>query len=181
MIIDRTVADALLTTTRAVRKRIDFNQSVERSTLEECVRIALQAPVGTPVLKQHFIVITEPEKKAIIADIYRNQCYPYLDQRETEVAAMADNDPLKVKSKKNLAVARWQADMFERYPVLVIAAKGGPRRGRECVRASDLLWIDSALGLVVYAGAQSKRIRGLLDNVASGLRKRCGRDARNPT
>ena len=125
MAIDRTNTDALLTTTRAVRRRMDFDRPVERSVLEDCVRIALQAPVGSPIWKQHFLVITDPEKKTRIADIYRKKCYPYLDERDAEVAAMADDDPLKAMSGKNLALARWQADTFHQCPALVIAAKEG--------------------------------------------------------
>ena len=37
--------DELLTTTRAVRKRLDFSRPVERTVLEECLRIAQQARV----------------------------------------------------------------------------------------------------------------------------------------
>ena len=39
--------DELLTTTRAVRKRLDFDRPVERSVIEECLRIALQAPTAS--------------------------------------------------------------------------------------------------------------------------------------
>lgn len=56
MQIDRVQADALLTTTRAVRRRMDFDRPVKRSVLEDCMRVALQAPVGSPIWKQHFVV-----------------------------------------------------------------------------------------------------------------------------
>jgi nitroreductase len=39
--------DELLTTTRAVRKRLDFDRPVARSVIEECLQIALQAPTGS--------------------------------------------------------------------------------------------------------------------------------------
>jgi nitroreductase len=39
--------DALLTTTRSVRKRLDFTRPVERAVLEECLSIAQQAPTGS--------------------------------------------------------------------------------------------------------------------------------------
>ena len=34
----------LLTTTRAVRKRLDLTRSVDRKVIEECITIAQQAP-----------------------------------------------------------------------------------------------------------------------------------------
>ena len=40
-------ADEVLTTTRAVRKRLDFDGPVERAVVEECPEIAFQAPTGS--------------------------------------------------------------------------------------------------------------------------------------
>src|SRR5262249_7870481 len=40
-------ATDLLTTTRAVRKRLDFDRPVERDVLVRCVELALQAPSGS--------------------------------------------------------------------------------------------------------------------------------------
>ena len=40
-------ADEVLTTTRSVRKRLDLDRPVERSVVEECLDIALQAPTGS--------------------------------------------------------------------------------------------------------------------------------------
>ena len=38
--------DRLLTTTRAVRKRLDLSRPVERSVVLDCLRVATQAPSG---------------------------------------------------------------------------------------------------------------------------------------
>ena len=40
-------ADEVLTTTRAVRKRLDFDKPVDMSVLHDCLEIALQAPSGS--------------------------------------------------------------------------------------------------------------------------------------
>ena len=63
--------DELLTTTRAVRKRLDFDRPVERSVIEECLRIALQAPTGGNRQQWHFVVVTDPAKRRAIAELYR--------------------------------------------------------------------------------------------------------------
>ena len=39
--------DELLTTTRSVRKRLDFEKPVPREVLTECLELALQAPTGS--------------------------------------------------------------------------------------------------------------------------------------
>ena len=39
--------DELLSTTRAVRKRLDLTRPVPRELIEECVDLAVQAPTGS--------------------------------------------------------------------------------------------------------------------------------------
>lgn len=62
--------DELLTTTRAVRKRLDFDRPVEREIVEECLRIALQAPTGSNRQGWHWIVVDDPGKRKALADLY---------------------------------------------------------------------------------------------------------------
>ena len=62
--------DELLTTTRAVRKRLDLGQPVEREVLEESLAIAQQAPTASNRQNWHFIVVTDAGKRATLADIY---------------------------------------------------------------------------------------------------------------
>lgn len=45
MLLDLT-PDDLLPTTRAVRKRLDFERPVQREVIEECLDLALQGPKG---------------------------------------------------------------------------------------------------------------------------------------
>ena len=60
-------ADQVLTTTRSVRKRLDFTRSVEPELIRECLEIALQAPSGSNSQQWHFVVVTDPEKKLAVA------------------------------------------------------------------------------------------------------------------
>ena len=87
MTIDIAAADALLTTTRGVRRRLDFDKPVDPKVLRDCIRIALQAPVGSPAWPRHFIVVTDAAKRKGVADLYRKACLPYIDSRE----ALADS------------------------------------------------------------------------------------------
>jgi nitroreductase len=63
--------DELLTTTRAVRRRLDLARPVERELLEECLEIALQAPTGGNRQRWSFVVVTDPDRKAGLAELYR--------------------------------------------------------------------------------------------------------------
>ncbi|MDP9373509.1 MAG: nitroreductase family protein, partial [Chloroflexota bacterium] len=71
--------EALLTTTRAVRKRLDLVRPVEREVLEACLAIAQQAPSGSNRQDWHFVVVTDPAKRAVIADCYRRGWQRYHD------------------------------------------------------------------------------------------------------
>jgi nitroreductase len=63
--------DELLSTTRAVRKRLDFTRPVPRSLIEECVDLATQAPTGRNRQRWHFLVVTEESQRRAVADIFR--------------------------------------------------------------------------------------------------------------
>ena len=63
--------DELLTTTRAVRRRLDLTRPVGRDLLEECLEIALQAPTGGNRQRWSFVVVGDPERRAALAELYR--------------------------------------------------------------------------------------------------------------
>jgi nitroreductase len=71
--------DDLLTTTRSVRRRLDLERPVEREVLLECLRIAQQAPTGNGVPWCHFVIVTDPEKRAGLAHLFRRAVDIYRD------------------------------------------------------------------------------------------------------
>jgi nitroreductase len=79
--------DDLLSTTRAVRKRLDLTRPVEREVLEECLRLAQQAPTASYSQGWHFVVVTDPERRAGLAEIWRRAAGPYLEARVPEGTA----------------------------------------------------------------------------------------------
>lgn len=66
--------DELLSTTRAVRRRLDLETPVPVELIRECVAAALQAPSGSNNLTMQFVVVTDPSTRAAIGEVYR-QCY----------------------------------------------------------------------------------------------------------
>ena len=58
--------DHLLTTTRAVRKRLDLSRTVPRELILDCVKVSTQAPAGGNYQKWRWVIIDDPEKKLII-------------------------------------------------------------------------------------------------------------------
>ncbi|MCK9903185.1 NADH dehydrogenase [Parafrankia colletiae] len=64
-------ADELLSTTRAVRHRLDFSRPVPWRLIEECVDLAVQAPTGRNRQRWHFVVVTDARRRAALADVFR--------------------------------------------------------------------------------------------------------------
>lgn len=109
--------DELLTTTRAVRKRLDLSRPVDRATVMECLRLALQAPTGGNREGWRWLVITEPARRAEVARIYREAALePFTAARD----AAAD-----IATRKAYEGALWLADAMPRVPVLVLPCSLG--------------------------------------------------------
>ena len=67
---DLETVDRLLSTTRAVRRRLDLDRPVERSVLLDCIRLSQQAPTGTNSQGWRWLVIDEPEKRRELGELY---------------------------------------------------------------------------------------------------------------
>jgi nitroreductase len=76
--------DELLSTTRAVRRRLDLERPVERQVLLECFRLAQQAPTGGYRQNWHFVVVTDPELRRGLGELWRRTGEPYLAARAAE-------------------------------------------------------------------------------------------------
>jgi nitroreductase len=76
--VDISAVDELLTTTRAVRKRLDLTRPVDREVILECVRLAMQAPTASNAQDWRWVVVTDADKRAAIAEIYRSIGAEYL-------------------------------------------------------------------------------------------------------
>jgi nitroreductase len=83
--MDLATVDHLLTTTRSVRKRLDLARPVEPAVIQECIDIALQAPNGGNRGRYHFLVVTDAEKRARLAEIYGKAARPYFEANHGSV------------------------------------------------------------------------------------------------
>jgi nitroreductase len=78
-VTDNTSIDKLLSTTRAVRKRLDLTRTVPREVVLECLRLAIYAPTGGNSQGWRWLVVDDPDARASIAALYRKRAEPYLD------------------------------------------------------------------------------------------------------
>ncbi|HYB36273.1 MAG TPA: nitroreductase family protein [Mycobacterium sp.] len=86
--MDIRTVDELLSTTRAVRKRLDPTRPVGRDVIVDCVQLAMQAPTASNAQDWRWLVITDADKRAAIAEIYRSIGAEYLAH-----AAATEPDP----------------------------------------------------------------------------------------
>ncbi|UQS22671.1 nitroreductase family protein [Amycolatopsis thermalba] len=100
--------DEVLTTTRAVRRRLRFDRPVAPEVIRECLEVAVQAPSGGNRQPWRWIVVRDAEQRARIAEVYRRCFAEY-------VAELGDPGP-----SRDLDSARFLADNLHRVPVLVL-------------------------------------------------------------
>ena len=110
--IDVAATDALLTTTRAVRRRLDLDRPVPRELVLECVSVAQQAPTGGNSQGWGFVIVTDEEKRATLADLYRQTADGYLSASRERAK---DEQTLRVYES-----AVFLAEILDRVPVHVI-------------------------------------------------------------
>ena len=104
--------DELLTTTRSVRKRLDFERPVERELLDECLALAQQAPNASNSEPWRFVVVTEEATKAKLAECYATGWAGYRKEVDEKARGGADSPVL--------SSAQYLADRFHEVPVMVL-------------------------------------------------------------
>ena len=125
MTIDLACADELLSTTRAVRKRLDLTRPVPREVILDCIRISQQAPTGSNSQTWRWIVVTDPAKKKALADIYREVSAAYFVEAGGRAKASGAAQTSRVFDS-----ATYMADHMHEAPVLVIPCMmGRPMEG----------------------------------------------------
>lgn len=115
-------ADELLTTTRAVRKRLDFDRPVDRETVLECLEVALQAPTGSNRQGWQWVFVTDHDKKLALRDIYAERFDAY---RGMPRPTYADGDVRAERADKVIDSAGYLSENFHRAPVLLIPCLEG--------------------------------------------------------
>ena len=114
----------LITTTRGVRKRIDYDKPVSYEVLEECISDALQAPIGDGAWTPHFVVVLDAELKKQIGALYQKVNIPYIDGIESRALKAADpSEHDRVRATHD--TYRWQGENFGRIPAMVIVGMAG--------------------------------------------------------
>lgn len=112
--------DQLLTTTRAVRQRLDLSRRVEMDVLLECVQIAQQAPSGSNIQPWKFVIITDAQKRQSIADLYRAAYAFYRKEAVPGIRQAFEERGQGQQIQRINESADYLAEHLDKVPVLVI-------------------------------------------------------------
>ena len=112
---DLATVDRLLTTTKAVRSRLDLTRPVPREVITECIRLACFAPNASNAQEWHWVVVDEPDRKAAVAEVYRDVLVPRVSQMLAVKESQGDAAGARI-SRSILGLA----DRLEDVPALVI-------------------------------------------------------------
>ena len=119
-------ADELLSTTRAVRKRLDFDRPISDDLLRECVESAIQAPTGSNAQGWHFVLVTDPDKIEKISAIYKKAFEWYKDSPVyAGRVATGISDQRDAQQGRVANSADYLADNMHRSPALFIPCMNG--------------------------------------------------------
>jgi len=111
--------DIALTTTRSVRRRIDWERPVEPEVIERCIDIATQAPTGLDREAWRFLVIRDPERKRRMAELYRRSLAELTGLRAEYARRTGSRPPALRQAHRDLA------DRLHEMPVLILVCMLG--------------------------------------------------------
>lgn len=118
--------DEVLTTTRAVRRRLDLTRPVPRAVVEECIEIARQAPIAEAREACRFVAVDDPALRARAAAVYRRATDDFVlgpmrrkaDERRARGEPERPRDP---RLERILASAFHLYEHLAEVPLLILA------------------------------------------------------------
>jgi nitroreductase len=107
--------DRLLTTTKAVRRRLDLTRPVDRDAVVECIRLASYAPNASNSQEWRWVVVDDPELRAQVGEQYRKVTVPAVAPMLER--KLQDGDEAGARISRSIL---YLADHMHEVPVLVI-------------------------------------------------------------
>jgi nitroreductase len=156
MDIDVDMTDRLLTTTRAVRKRLDLERPVPLEVVRECLDVALQAPTGGNLQLWRWVVVDDEDQRSRIAECYR-ECWA--EYRPTlDALTYREDDPRRAQHERSVDSAQYLTDHLHEVPVLLVPCVSGYQQGADLALLGTLF---ASVLPAVWSFMLAARARGL--------------------
>ena len=149
----------LLTTTRAVRKRLDLTRPVERKVIEECITIAQQAPNASNMQNWHFVIVEDSNKKARLAELFRKGWETYVNRPNAAGNLKFDDPKRKATQLKIMSSAQYLVEHLKEVPIHVIPCVAARTDLGQAVAAQSAAW--GSIGPAVWSFMLAARLVGL--------------------
>jgi nitroreductase len=146
--------DDVLSTTRSVRKRLDFSRPVSRQVLLECLELAIQAPAASHATSGQWFFVGDPDKKKALGDIYRTNFDAY---QQSPKPKRAEEDSPTEHHDRAVTSAQYLAAHIHEAPWLLVPCLGG--RVDETPQLAPSFW--GSLLPAVWSYMLALRSRGL--------------------
>jgi nitroreductase len=132
--------DQLLSTTRAVRKRLDVSRPVPDDLVRECVDMAMQSPSGSNSPTMQFVIVRDAAKRAALGEVYR-QCYAiYQSMDGVYVGSIKkDGEAAQAQQDRVQSSADFLGEHMADAPVLVVACMNGRTDNMPGMVASSMM------------------------------------------
>jgi len=149
--------DQALSTTRAVRKRLDLGRPVPREVILECISLAVQAPTGGNRQGWQWVVVTDAETKRAIGAHYRRSWYDYAAAGRPNYA---EGDPRREQQPRVVSSARYLADHMGEVPAMVIPCHEG-RVDQPGTTNSEIAGLYGSILPAAWSFSLAARARGI--------------------
>ena len=155
--------DELLSTTRAVRKRLDFERDVPMSAIKECMDLAVQAPSGSNAQGWQFVFVTDQAKRQKIGEYY---CEAFSHYRHMPFAihklhSDSADASLANSQERSASSADYLADNMGKAPVLMIPCIAGRIDNAEGANASAQAGTMGSIIPAAWSFMLAARARGI--------------------
>ncbi|MEX2393360.1 MAG: nitroreductase family protein [Actinomycetota bacterium] len=110
--------DHVITTTRAVRKRLDLEKPVDPGVILECIDLAIQAPTGSNSQGWRWVIVTDAEKRKKLAGWYK-QAWD-MAYGGGDAATSGVPEERMAQQRRVLSSADYLANNLEKVPMHVI-------------------------------------------------------------
>jgi nitroreductase len=130
---------------------------VSREVIVECLEVAVQAPTGSNSQGWQWMIVTDPDKKKVIGEYYRESWYAYAKSGRQRYA---EDDPRHKQLPRVASSAQYLADRMHEVPVMVIPCIEG-RVDRPGVSNLEIAGLYGSILPAAWSFMLAARARGL--------------------